>query len=132
MDTTDTTDTSYKWIKKNKKTDRKSGVIYMCRIQKNKKTILNTGRGTLGEAIDLVRTTLLDNPDFFDGMPTWKIRKIKEMYKLPPLVSDVTDVSELTEIIKLTNKQIFDRMTDETKNNIKSLYNIIRLEEERV
>jgi hypothetical protein len=132
MDTTDTTDTSYKWIKKNKKTDRKSGVIYMCRIQKNKKTILNTGRGTLGEAIDLVRTTILDNPDFFDGMPTCKIRKIKEMYKLPPLVSDVTDVSELTEIIKLTNKQIFDRMTDETKNNIKSLYNIIRLEEERV
>ena len=80
----------------------------------------------------MVRTTLLDNPDFFDGMPHWKIRKIKEMYKLPPSVLDVTDVSEITEIIKLTNKQIFDRMTGETKNNIKSLYNIIRLEEEQV
>ena len=132
MDTTDTTDTSYKWIKKNKKTDRKSGVIYMCRIRKNNKHILNTGRSTLEDAVELVRTTLLDNPDFFDGMPHWKIRKIKEMYKLPPSVLDVTDVSEITEIIKLTNKQIFDRMTGETKNNIKSLYNIIRLEEEQV
>ena len=72
----------YPFINKSKDKKRKSGFCFRCQIRRNNKYVLATGRVTLEDAIELVRTFLLENEWVFDGYPEETTIKIKEKYKI--------------------------------------------------
>ena len=81
QDLKDTT-TGYPFITKSKSKNTKSGFCFMCKIQRNNKLVLFTGRAKLEDAIELVRKTLIENLFIFDGLPEETTIKIKEKYKI--------------------------------------------------
>tara|TARA_R110001592_G_C13052415_1_gene740265 strand:+ start:463 stop:1023 length:561 start_codon:yes stop_codon:yes gene_type:complete len=76
------TNSGYPFITKNKSKTNKSGFGFYCRIKRNRKYVLATGRTQLEDAIELVRQTLLENKWVLDGLPEETKLMIKEKYKI--------------------------------------------------
>jgi hypothetical protein len=74
--------TGYAFISKCKNKKWKSGFCFRCDIKRNNKTILSASRAKLEDAVELVRTFLLENEYIFDGLPNETTNKIKEKYKI--------------------------------------------------
>ena len=73
--------TGYPFIAKSKNKNCKSGFCFMCQIKRNGKHVLSTGRTKLEDAVELVRTFLLENEYIFDGYDEETKLMIKEKYK---------------------------------------------------
>ena len=76
------TNTGYAFITKNINKTNKSGFGFSCNIQRNGKYVLSATRAKLEDAIELVRTFILENEYVFDGMPHETTIKIKEKYNI--------------------------------------------------
>lgn len=74
--------TGYPFITKSKNKMSKRGYRFQCKIQRNGEHVLNTGRAKLEDAIEIVRTFLLENEWIINGLPNETTIKIKEKYKL--------------------------------------------------
>tara|TARA_R110002153_G_scaffold210858_1_gene363486 strand:- start:50 stop:598 length:549 start_codon:yes stop_codon:yes gene_type:complete len=74
--------TGFQFIVKRKNTHCKSGFSFQCQIRRNQKCILNLQRVKLEEAIEIVRTFLLQNEWVLENYDRDKINKIKEMYNI--------------------------------------------------
>ena len=74
--------TGFPFISKQIQKRNKSGFSFTCVIQRNGKHVLNTSRTKLEDAIELVRTFLLENEYVFDGIPEETTIKIKEKYNI--------------------------------------------------
>jgi hypothetical protein len=76
------TNTGYPFITKHIKKSNKSGFGFKCDIRRNNKYVLTTSRAKLEDAIELVRTFLLENEYIFYGYPDETKNKIKEIYNI--------------------------------------------------
>jgi len=74
--------TGYLFITKRIEKSCKRGVCFQCKIRRNKKYVLNTTRAKLEDAVELVRTFLLENDWVLDGLPEETKLMIKEKYKM--------------------------------------------------
>tara|TARA_R110001606_G_scaffold347677_2_gene497061 strand:- start:27 stop:575 length:549 start_codon:yes stop_codon:yes gene_type:complete len=74
--------TGYPFITKQKSKSITSGFCFLCQIKRNRKWVLATQRANLEEAIEIVRTFLLENEYVFDGLPNETKQKIKEKYNI--------------------------------------------------
>jgi len=74
--------TGYPFITKHKDKTYKCGFYFRCQIQRNCKYILCKRRVKLEEAIELVRTFLLENEWILDGYDGDKINTIKKKYNI--------------------------------------------------
>lgn len=74
--------TGYPFITKHINKSYKSGFCFNCSIRRNNKRVLNTGRAKLEDAVEIVRTFLLENMWVLDGYDMDKVNKIKNKYNL--------------------------------------------------
>ena len=74
--------TGYPFITKYKNKSCNSGFCFSCGIRRNNKDVLLMSRAKLEEAIELVRTFLLENDWVFVGYDGDKINTIKKKYNI--------------------------------------------------
>jgi hypothetical protein len=74
--------TGYPFISKSKNKQCKNGFCFSCGIRRNNKDVLKKTRAKLEEAIELMRTFLLENEWVFDGLPNETKLMIKNKYNI--------------------------------------------------
>ena len=74
--------TGYPFITKSKQKKCKSGFCFKCIIKRNTKRVMDTSRATMEDAIEVVRTFLLENEWVLEHYDRDKINTIKNKYNI--------------------------------------------------